>query len=274
MQYAIAKRQKRSICNLCRKEADLTWDHVPPKGGIVVRPVEILTIMTRLCGQPGRRVISQNGVKYRTICKACNEYVGREYDPIMNAFSKSVGLYIRSTLHIPREVAHRTKPQRLLKSLLAHLVAAKVPIEDTVFDQQARAYVLDPVAKLPADINVFYWVYPYDTTVIMRDFAMFTPRGTFLDPAIFQLIKTFPVAFLCTNVARYAGLHSLSPHRDCELDDEVDVPMRLFPVHEQEFPETPDDRDNVVIFGGASAMQGFHASPRRRAVQLGLRSRN
>lgn len=233
-----------------------------------MRPVEIMTIMARMGGQTGRAVVSQNGIKYRTICKSCNEHIGAEYDPTLNTFSKSVGLYVKSTLRIPREVGHKTKPQRLLKSLIAHLVAAKVEIEDTTFDQQARAYALDPDAKLPADINVFYWVYPYDVTVVMRDFAMFTPRGTFRDPAVFQLIKSFPVAFLCTNAASYAGLHSLSPFRDCELDDEVDLARNFFPVHERQFPETPNDRDNTILFGGASAMQGFHATPRRRLLRV------
>jgi hypothetical protein len=269
LQYAIAKRaNKKSICNLCRGEADLTWDHVPPKGGILVRPVEIQTAMTRLTGRPARGVISQNGVKYRTICKRCNDHIGAEYDPTMNAFSKSVGRYVKSTLRVPNVVRFATKPQRLLKALLAHLVAAKVEIEDTTFDRAARGYALDPTAKLPDDITVFYWVYPYDETVVMRDFAMFTPRGTFKQPAVFQLLKSFPVAFLCSTASTYDGLDRLSLFRRCELDEEVEIPVRLLPAREPHWPETPTDRDNSIIFGGSSAMQGFHARPRRRLLRV------
>ncbi len=213
-------------------------------------------------------MISQNGIKYRTICRRCNDYIGAEYDPTLNVFSKSVGLYIKSTLRIPMAVRHKTKPQRLLKALLAHLVAAKVEIEDTTFDQSARAYALDPAAKLPEDITVFYWVYPYDETVVMRDFAMFTPRGTFNHPAIFQLLKSFPVAFLCSSASSYGGLDSLPHYRKCDLNEEVEIPIRLLPVHERHWPETPTDKDNNVIFGGASAMQGFHARPRRRRLRV------
>jgi len=58
-----------------------------------------------------------------------------------------------------------------MKALLGHLVAAKVDIENTLFDQQAREYVLDINAPLPAEINIFYWVYPHDCSVTIRDFG-------------------------------------------------------------------------------------------------------
>ncbi|ODR97207.1 hypothetical protein AUC70_13190 [Methyloceanibacter stevinii] len=272
MQYAIEKRQKRSICNLCRLEADLTWDHVPPKGGTVIRPMEMQAMMTRLTAETGKTVISQNGVKFRTICKKCNEHLGAQYDATLNEFSRSVGLYLKSTLRLPMVLTHVTKPQRLLKAVLAHLVAAKVEIEDTTFDQLARTYALDPSAQLPDDIHVFYWVYPYDDLVVMRDFAMFVLSRSFDMPAVFQLMKCFPVAFLCSTASNYAGLNSLSAYRHCALDEEVEIPLRLFPVRERHWPETPDDRYNKVIFGGASAMRSVYAAPRRATRAMARRN--
>ena len=264
MHYAKFKREKSSICNLCREEKALSWDHVPPKGGIELGPVEMETVFEVLAGdrEKPRLRESQNGVKYRTLCKECNEYLGVEYDPVMNDFAISVGRYLNSGLALPETVNHPVKPQRLMKALLGHLVAAKVEIENTLFDRSARDYVLDPYSHLPGDIHVFYWVYPYSSSVTIRDFGMFTPRGTFDEPAIFQTLKYFPVAYLCCDKPEYAGLPALSWYRGTGLDDEIALPINLTRVEDPYWPETADDSDRNVFFGGQSASHAIHARPR------------
>jgi hypothetical protein len=262
--YAKSKREKKSICNLCREEKALSWDHVPPKGGIDLGPVEMETVFEIIVGDRNKPKLreSQNGVKYRTICSECNSLLGREYDPTINDFARSVGRYLKSGIALPEEVSHKVKPQRLMKALLGHIVAAKVEIEDTAFDQAARAYVLDPNKPLPENIHIFYWVYPYATSVAIRDFGMFVPRGTFKEPAVFQLLKYYPVSYLCSTKPEYAGLPALSWYRDAELDFEIEIPIDLERVEDPYWPEAPDDNDNNVFFGGQSAAAAAHARPR------------
>lgn len=265
--YAKLKREKTSICNLCMEEKPLSWDHVPPKGGIELGPVEMETVFEVLTGdrQKPRLRESQNGVKYRTLCKECNEYLGIEYDPVLNGFAISVGRYLRSSVTLPNVVNHSVKPQRLMKALLGHLVAAKVEVENTAFDQLARAYVLDPASLLPDDIHIFYWIYPYSSSVTIRDFGMFTPRGKYNEPAIFQTLKYFPVAYLCCDKPSYAGLPALSWYREAGLDDEIELPLSMGRVEDPYWPEAPDDADGNVFFGGQSASQAIHARPRRKS---------
>lgn len=264
MHYAKAKREKTSPCNLCREKKPLSWDHVPPKGGIELTKVEMETVFGLMAGDQENPKLreSQNGVKFRTICKECNELLGQHYDPELNDFAVSVGRYLKTSIRLPNVITHSVKPQRLFKSLLGHLVAAKVDIENTAFDVAARGYVLDETAKLPEDINVFYWVYPYNCSVTIRDFAMFTPRGTFNEPAVFQTLKYYPVAYLLTDKAEYANLNSLSQFRNCELDEEIDIPIDLTRTEDPYWPEAPSDENNNVFFGGQSAMNAIHA--RRR----------
>lgn len=270
MHYIKLKREKKSICNLCRQEKDLTWDHVPPKGGIKLQPVQIQTVLSYFGGEKDGtgKIESQNGVKYRTICKKCNDFMGEELDSTLNDFAISVGVYPKTKLIIPDVIGQRTKPQRLLKAILGHLVAAKVDIENTSFDKAARDYVLDLKAPLPHDINVFYWLYPFNKTIVIRDFAMFTPRGTFQDPAVFQTLKYYPVGYLCSTAKKYADLESLSQYGNCGLDDEITIPIRLNLVHEYHWPEAPSDADSNVFFGGQSAMKGVHATPQIKARVL------
>lgn len=242
MYYAKSKREKKSICNLCRVKKDLSWDHVPPKGGIELTTVQMDTIFSLMTGNTENRKLreSQNGMKYRTICSDCNAYLGTEFDPTINNFALSVSQYLQS-----------------------HLVAAKVEIEDTSFDQQAREYVLDINAPLPKDINVFYWVYPHECSIAMRDFGMFTPRGTFQEPAIFQTLKYFPIAYLCCNKPEYAGLDNLSWYRNAGIDDEIEIPINLRRTEHPYWPEAPSDEENNVVFGGQSAANSVHVTPKR-----------
>jgi len=46
--YVKVKREKVDHCNICRNQATLSWDHVPPKGSIEVTPVEQMTILELL----------------------------------------------------------------------------------------------------------------------------------------------------------------------------------------------------------------------------------
>ena len=264
MKYATSKREKTSICNLCRKEKDLSWDHIPPKGGIEVSPVKMETIFSLMTGdreKPKTRE-SQNGMKYRTICSECNSFLGAEFDPIINDFANDVGRYLVSSLELPETISHPVKPQRLIKAILGHLVAAKVEVENTVFDQQAREYVLDVDATLPEDINVFYWIYPYDCSTTIRDFGMFTPRGTFQEAAIFQTMKYFPIAYLCCDKPEYADLENLSQYREAGLDEEIEIPINLQRVEHPYWPEAPSDDPKNVFFGGRSASNAVHAKPK------------
>ena len=265
MHFAKSKRQKSSICNLCREVKDLSWDHVPPKGGVELTAVKMQTVFDLMTGSKEKPVLreSQNGMKYRTICSDCNSFLGIEFDPTINDFAISVSRYLDSALELPDIVHHTVKPQRLMKALIGHLIAAKIDIENTVFDGTGRDYVLDLSASLPEDINIFYWVYPYECSIAIRDFAMFTPRGTFTEPAVFQTLKYFPIAYLCCNKSEYAGLNNLSRYRDSGIDEEIDIPIELTRIENPYWPEAPSDSDNNVFFAGQSAGNAVHAIRRR-----------
>jgi hypothetical protein len=209
---------------------------------------------------------SQNGVKFRTICKECNDLLGVKYDPVLNNFALTCTRYLKTKLKLPEIIHHKTKPQRLLKSIVGHLLAAKVDKENTLFDVAAREYVLDENAILTDDINIFYWVYPYNFTTVLRDFVMFTPRGTFNKPATFQTLKYFPIAYLCCTEARYANLNSLTAFRRCSINEEVEIPLDLKRIEQPLWPEKPCDKDKNILFIGQSGANSVYARPRIKPI--------
>lgn len=72
MRYLKHKREKIGECTICRQTRQLTWDHIPPQVAGNVDPVMLVSAMTAITGhaQEDRPLISQNGYKVRSICKA------------------------------------------------------------------------------------------------------------------------------------------------------------------------------------------------------------
>ncbi|WP_144112027.1 hypothetical protein [Paraburkholderia sp. BCC1886] len=105
-----------------------------------------------------------------------------------------------SRLTLPRTQLFDYQPNRFLRSMLGHLLAANavpdVTEKDRVIplDDALRAYVLDPSATLPDEVCVYYWFYPHRRRVVMKHSAMgfFGGNGAVIYGHVF---KFFPFGF-------------------------------------------------------------------------------
>jgi hypothetical protein len=269
--YVKTKREKIGKCNICTKQKTLSWDHVPPKGGIELTPVEMETVLQVLVENPEKQKLSesQNGVKYRTICKECNELLGRKYDPVINEFAISVGRYLKSVLHFPRRIHHKTRLAALMRGLLGHLLAAKAEFDEVIFDQKVREFFFDFRKPIPEEIHIFYWLYPYKQVVIMRDFAMPAVRGNFDDIGFFHTLKYFPIGYLVCDKPQYEGLFAITEYRNLSIDEEVEIPIQLDRTEHPYWPEIVDEGN--ALFGGQSLTSSIFARPRDRLIVKGER---
>ena len=246
----VAKSKLSGKCRICLKYGKLTEDHVPPKGGIEVEPVEMENALDHLSGIYKERnfYISQNGVKFVSLCERCNNYeLGKRFDPTLNEFAKEVGKYVNSKLYLPNEVLIETKPNAIIRAVLGHLLATK-EVDDYGFDNDVREFLLDENKTVPNTINIFYWVYPYKVSVILRDFAMPAKRGKFSELGYFNLLKYFPIAYLLSDKDKYEGLYSLNEYRDLKPSETAEVPVRLNFKKNWLWPEAPEP-DNFIIMG-------------------------
>src|SRR5690349_372794 len=129
MRRFVTRGPKTGKCNMCGNDGPLTEDHTPPKGAIRASQVEmhhIVRVLSVAKPASGGR-ISQDGVKFRTLCSRCNNgLLGANYDPAFNEFSRAVGLYLKSTLTLPPITYVKGKPQNIARSLLGHLSAQGV----------------------------------------------------------------------------------------------------------------------------------------------------
>lgn len=205
------------------------------------------------------KIISQNGVKYRTICGTCNSKLGHDYDESLNTLNSTVSAYLQSSLHLPAYTYIKVKSARLIRSIIGHLLAAKLEIDESVFDVEARNFLMNDTASLPPNIHIHYWIYPYETTVIMRDFAIPAKRGDYSSFLFGHVIKYFPLAFLISDKESYQSLPSLSDYRGYALDDEMELRIDLKRVEAYDWPEKID-ADNI-LFASAETAKGIRARP-------------
>ncbi|SJM89009.1 conserved hypothetical protein [Crenothrix polyspora] len=261
---------KRGVCNICGKYGSLSEDHTPPKGCMKATSKEIYGIHVHLQQKLplSKGTISQNGVKYRTLCENCNNgLLGTEYDPSFISFVNDLALYLKTQFHISPAINIKTKPQRVIRSLLGHIDAQGVGRhEKGEITEPLKAYFLDPSQHLPDSLNIYCWPFPYKHHVMARDCAM----GIFTDGPleVFSIwfLKFFPVAFMVTfdkpETIKYDYMTCLSDYRRLGIDDEIEVTMNLDKIIHPWWPEIPDD--NFVLLYGEQAITSFDARKRKK----------
>lgn len=246
--YAKSKRDRTGKCNICLQLSVLTWDHVPPKGGIELQPLEVESIAGILAKNENMhfKTVMREGVRYRTICKKCNEQLlGQTLDPVMNDFHLTVGRFLKSQLYFPEQVKIRTKPILLIKAVIGHLLASKVDLDQSPFDNRLReAFLEDHISK---EINVFYWAFPYNQQRVVRDFAKGTIFGNTPNVFMLNLIKYFPIAYLVTDAQSCDDLYNLCLYKDLNSQDEIELPIRLNKMKPIDYPEAPGDYDVTLL---------------------------
>lgn len=262
LRYRKFKRRRVGKCNLCQKVKTLTWDHVPPKGGIELQPVEIDRVASELIS--GLRFqkpeISHDGLKFRTICAECNSLLGSHYDPALNEFAITVGGFLKSSLELPEVLHVEIRPTAVARAVLGHLIAARLSEIDAFYDPDIRTLIFDSGIPFPDGLSVFYWVHPYAQQVVFRDALMPAKRGNFSDFQRIGILKYFPLGFLVTNISEYEGLDALTRWRNEPASMVVRVPIRLKHIRDAFWPEAPTP-GNFLLFG-QEGLDSVKAHPR------------
>jgi hypothetical protein len=264
--YRKFKRRRVGPCNVCGAIGPLTWDHVPPKGGIELEPVEINRVAGLFISGIGQESseVSHDGLKFRTLCAEHNSYLGSHYDPALNDFALTVGRFLRTNLSLPQVLHVEARPSAIVRAVLGHILAARLSSMDSFCDHVIRETILAPDGVVPDDINIFYWIYPYAHQIVLRNAVMPLRRGDFSAFQQFGLLKYFPIAYLVTTAHTYEGLDSLTMWRHLPSSATVRVPVNLGGIRDPYWPEaaTPDN----FLFGGEDLMQSVEAYPAREKL--------
>lgn len=262
MRYIKHKREKVGPCTICKLTRELTYDHIPPSSAGNVSPVLLTSAMTAISGRPqeDRPLISQNGYKIRSICRECNSALGREYDPTIGSLCAEVTNYLKSPLNLPARVSFDTKPARLLRGIVGHLLAAKLSPDTSVVDERLREFVSDMSRPLADDWHVHYWLYPYPEISVLRDFGTVFETGCGRKPAFCSVLKFAPLAVLLSDLDHFHGLPDLASMSHFALDDPGRVHLYFRDVMPRDWPEGTD-YSGFILMGNAGT-QSIHGAPR------------
>ena len=259
-------------CAICSKKAKLTEDHIPPRGCVRPTQVAVQNLLFQFPGalnSPGPRR-SQNGVKFRSICKVCNSERLAKFDVDLARLTNAVTTHALSGLALPSTVTIDTRPIAIIKSVIGHLLAftGEERPPKGVFDESLAAYFLGEQHTLDPRVDIFYWFFPYRDQILVRDSAFVRLLKNADRPFAFKLIKFFPLAFFVTFEKPehvFVEGHSLEWARRLSIADEhpLGLDLRSFPP--RHWPEMPaNNRSDLVVYGGSP----MHAKSVGRDIQL------
>jgi len=248
--------KKDNICNICQtKVKRLSEDHVPPKACPPAKNIVISKLFEQMTGNQFHRPrFSQSGIFYRTLCSNCNNMLGTKYDSALAEFCHNIRRIIESPLFLIDSFGVECNANALMRSILGHLLAAKTKTDQVVIDSLIRPCVLDSSLPIHKDIHIFYWIYPYEKTIILRDFGMPAIRGRLFEkPGFFNMLKFYPVAFLITyQLPSYENLLNLDQFNKSLLTDKVKLTIDLRPIRSSTWPEECKGLENFLLVGEAS----------------------
>lgn len=267
MQKFITRGSKKGQCNICGEFGVLTDDHTPPKGAARITQVEMHHIVNLVGAEkPGSRGrVSQNGVKFKTLCKKCNnELLGANYDIAFNDFSQKISSYLTSQIELPKIMHINAKPQKIARALFGHLSAIGVDrYLKGPHTEDLKDWFQDESRNLPEYINIHYWVFPYKTQVLVRDGALRNLQVD--DVAVIWLMKFFPIAFLMVwnnpGGYDYPQFPNFSAYRTLGADEQVEMPIYLNVVPHERWPEAPESHSFLLYGEGA---MGVTEKPKRK----------
>jgi hypothetical protein len=265
------KGDKEGYCNICRQYSQLTRDHIPPQGCIRPTLVELRTLVQYLSEPNERPTSSQSGLNILSICGNCNNnLLGTEYDPELIKVSKQVSGLMRVQqdlgLSLPGKIDLSVKPQRLIRSVVGHVLAGELPIPEVFpisapFPDALRNYFLDQSSSLPEKIEVYYWVYPSNKQIIVNSLAIGSTMGEgFISGSC--LLKFFPLAFwiVWDKPASFPiSLTRISKDKFKGLDETCEMVVDLRRTSPLNYPEVPGE-GRYIMFSDKST---FVAQPKK-----------
>lgn len=242
------KKATDQKCNICLQPARLSDDHIPPKGVVGNDAVLIDSVLSRLATRKlfHHKLILQDGVKFRTICIPCNNRMHKG-DRLLKALAEDVRRIIESPIYLPPPVVVNTFPNLLMRSVLGHLVAAKSETSYTPFELSVRPCVQDHSVPIPHTIHFYYWVYPFRTIRIWREFGSTMSLKEPVSLATLQLLKFYPLAFLVADTPDFRAVQSLDSYRDCPLTQSADLLLQRDGTPPEDWPERPGDGRVTVL---------------------------
>jgi len=236
--YSKCKTRTFGKCNICGNEAKLTWDHVPPKFCYNSDKTIYNNIFkeTRSFEDKFNKFnISQNGIKFKSICAECNNnLLGRNYDTELMLLVDKIKEFVYSdSTQVNGRIYINVKINKVVRAIIGHLLAAKENFDDCLIDVKLREYLLNPSALPPKDMQLLWRIYPYSAILLIRDIS--TKRVTINKPplpeGVISCMSAFPFAVILTSTpGNTCGLEDLFLLCTDNIEDIIQFPIDILSI--------------------------------------------
>lgn len=204
----ISKRLQESrieagYCVICKSYGPLSFDHVPPQGSITISKTEQLLITEVLNVEeiPVKGVVSNNGSKFKTICRSCNSLIGRFDSEVAEVCREATGRireYFSNLNSLHTHVFVNFDPVSYCRAMVGHVLSAttvkecgSIPDVSDYFSP-LEDFVLNGNKAVQDTHDFYFWFYPYVRHVSAKQFVFWNEgcQGTM------SCLYFFPLAFL------------------------------------------------------------------------------
>ncbi|WP_016952861.1 hypothetical protein [Anabaena sp. PCC 7108] len=265
------KGDKEGYCNICGNYSQLTRDHIPPQGCVKPTSVELRTLTQYISKSSKKPTDSQSGLNILSICGNCNNtLLGTEYDPELIEVSKKVAGIVRVQhelgLSLPEKINLSVKPQRLIRSVVGHILAGKLPITgqppiSAPFPDALRNYFLDQSSNIPDELDIYYWVYPSNKQIVISSLGIGSTLGEgFISGSC--LLKFFPLAFwvVWNQPTSFPISFTKIPKDEVQdLDGTCEIIIDLRQIPHLDYPEVPGEGRYIMLHNDST----FLAQPKK-----------
>lgn len=228
-------------CALCKKECELTFEHIPPRAAFnssPIKPVSGMELMKDSERMPwetdGLHYFNQQqGMGMYSLCASCNNNTGTWYGDAYTDFARRIHYLLSNDL--PSEANSleimNIYPLKIIKQVFSMFCSVNRNYEDSHFDS-LRAFVLDK-DLVGLDKSKFA-VYMYITRSSVKRYApmsvIISGIGDKIETALVSEITAYPFGFVLLfdpeNVTNEFGV-DITGFADCKFDNKATVKMPL-----------------------------------------------
>ena len=145
-------------------------------------------------------------------------------------------LYILYELYItPGEIGQYVEIQginvnKISRAIVGHFLAARNEYVEGKVENELREYFLNPNLKPPKNFQLLYYVYIYNTIMIIRDVApkKIGKEEYSIPEGLISCINAFPIAFiLAHNCDNKVGLYDMFQLCTNDINEQVNIRIDL-----------------------------------------------
>lgn len=189
---------------MCEKYGKFSYDHIPPKYCGNNKDVYFYSFQQHVSNphKKFRKIHSQDGVKNKNICEACNNLLGSKFDIELG---KLRDIALKSFDNI-QDVDNRINTKNAIKAVFGHLISSAPNNQKSTLDFEMSNYFWDKKNSIDDKYSLYLFLYPYKSTIFLfKNYIVgqLMKSGIVLPKGLISSLYFYPFAFIVMEKQQY-----------------------------------------------------------------------